>query len=233
MRTRAMRDWPLASLMTRRWFTPAMNSPATQRSSYFAASCHAAWKSAGVEIDRPSVDPPRAGSRSRACPGARSPSPSRWCPHHRKRGGMPAAFHTSLVRHLSIESAEPITPSLYGCASPERALRGAVLAEAPGSAMKQHLNLTQRGQELALGRVERVRVHTLTAQRGEQAGPGDERDSVPRKDRPSARPPPGRYTGLPRCGLPRGPLPSCRAPSRERGAARTRCRARSPRPLVR
>jgi len=77
------------------------------------ADFHAAWKSAGVcTFVSPMVEPSRAGFTITGMPrSSETFSQSVVERTIAKRGvGMPEASHTSLVRHLSMASAEPITP---------------------------------------------------------------------------------------------------------------------------
>src|SRR5258708_32654923 len=100
---------------------PAMNSSAITRSSYFAASSYAATKSAATRtVVSPIVEPSREGLTTTGrprCPATLAQSVD--CFTIAKRGvGIPEASQTSLVRHLSIASAEPITPlPVYGMRS--------------------------------------------------------------------------------------------------------------------
>ena len=92
---------------------------------------------------------------------------------------MPDASHTSLVRHLSIASAERhhAAAGVGDAHHLERALHRAVLAEATvqrDEGAREALALEV--EEVALGRIEGVRVDALLAQRREHRLAGDERD---------------------------------------------------------
>src|SRR5258706_2193840 len=100
---------------------PAMNSSAITRSSYFAASSYAGMKSAATRtVVSPIVDPSRAGLMTTGRPrcSATLVQSVAFFTIAKRGVGIPEASHTSLVRHLSIASAEPITPlPVYGMRS--------------------------------------------------------------------------------------------------------------------
>ena len=97
---------------------------------------------------------------------------------------MPLASQTSFVRHLSIASADAITPlPVYGIAQRlERALHGAVLAE-PAVQRDEHAveAFALEVEELPVPGVERVRVHALLDERRQHRVARQERDLALRR----------------------------------------------------
>ncbi len=97
---------------------------------------------------------------------------------------MPLASHTSLVRHLSIASADAITPlPVYGNLQRlERALDRAVLAEAAVQRDEHAIEaVALQLPQVALGGIERMRIDTLLAQRAQHAVAGHERNLALRR----------------------------------------------------